>query len=84
MKKLAGAVEQYQMAVGSYPNSLEDLTKREGLGPYAKDTDLKDPFGHAFAYKKPGDAGRDFDIVFLGKDGKPGGDSTDKDYGSWE
>ena len=83
-KKLAGSVEQYQMAVGSYPNSLEDLTKREGLGPYAKDTDLKDPFGHQFMYKKPGDAGREFDVIFLGADGKPGGDSTDKDYGSWE
>ncbi len=67
VKKLAGSVEQYQMAVGSYPSSLEDLTKRDG-----------------FVYKKPGDAGRDFDIIFLGKDGKPGGDSMDKDYGSWE
>ena len=84
VKKLSGSVEQYQMSVGSYPNSLEDLTKRDGLGPYAKDTDLKDPFGHPFVYKKPGDAGRDFDVIFLGKDGKPGGDSQDKDYGSWE
>ena len=84
VKKLADSVEQYQMGVGSYPNSLEDLLKRDGLGPYAKDKDLKDPFGNAFVYKKPGDAGRDFDIIFLGKDGKPGGDSTNKDYGSWE
>ena len=84
VKKLAGSVEQYQMSVGSYPNSLEDLLKRDGLGPYAKDNDLKDPFGNAFVYKKPGDAGRDFDIIFLGKDGKPGGDSTNKDFGSWE
>jgi general secretion pathway protein G len=84
VKKLAGSVEQYQMSVGSYPGSLEDLTKRDGLGPYAKDTDLKDPFGNPFVYKKPGDAGRDFDIIFLGKDGKAGGDSTNKDYGSWE
>jgi general secretion pathway protein G len=84
VKKLAGSVEQYQMSVGSYPSSLEDLTKRDGLGPYAKDTDLKDPFGNPFVYKKPGDAGRDFDIIFLGKDGKAGGDSTNKDYGSWE
>lgn len=84
VKKLAGSVEQYQMSVGSYPSSLEDLTKRDGLGPYAKDTDLKDPFGNPFVYKKPGDAGRDFDIIFLGDDGKSGGDGTNKDYGSWE
>ena len=49
VKKLSGSVEQYQMSVGSYPNSLEDLTKRDGLGPYAKDTDLKDPFGHKWS-----------------------------------
>ncbi|WP_440225625.1 type II secretion system protein GspG [Dokdonella sp. MW10] len=84
VKKLANAVEQYQMSVGSYPGSLQDLLKRDGLGPYAKEADLKDPFGNPFVYKKPGDAGRDFDIVFLGKDGKPGGDGTNKDYGSWE
>lgn len=84
VKKLAGSVEQYQMSVGSYPSALEDLLKRDGLGPYAKENDLKDPFGNAFVYKKPGDAGRDFDIIFLGKDGKAGGDSTNKDFGSWE
>lgn len=84
VKKLAGQVEQYQMTVGQYPGSLPDLLKRDGLGPYAKEADLKDPFGNAYAYKRPGDAGRDFDIVFLGKDGKPGGDGTNKDYGSWE
>ena len=84
VKKLTGQVEQYQMSVGSYPNSLQDLLKRDGLGPYAKEPDLKDPFGNLYTYKRPGDAGRDFDIIFLGKDGKPGGDGTNKDYGSWE
>ncbi len=84
VKKLAGQVEQYQMSVGSYPSSLQDLLKRNGLGPYAKEADLKDPFGGQYVYKKPGDAGRDFDIIFLGKDGKAGGDGTNKDYGSWE
>ncbi len=84
VKKLAGQVEQYQMSVGNYPASLQDLLKRDGLGPYAKEADLKDPFGNPYTYKRPGDAGRDFDIVFLGKDGKPGGDGTNKDYGSWE
>lgn len=84
VKKLEGAVNQYQMSVGSYPGALQDLLKREGMGPYAKESDLKDPYGNPYVYKKPGDAGRDFDIIFLGKDGKPGGDGTNKDYGSWE
>lgn len=83
-KKLEAAVQQYEMGTGKYPDSLQDLLKKEGMCPCAKDADLKDPFGNAFVYKKPGDAGRDFDIVFLGKDGKSGGEGLDKDFGSWE
>ncbi|WP_300622323.1 type II secretion system protein GspG, partial [Dokdonella sp.] len=52
-------------------------------GPYAKQSDLKDPFGHAFQYKSPGEHG-DFDIVFLGKDGQSGGDGVNADYGNWQ
>ncbi|MBN8481017.1 MAG: type II secretion system protein GspG [Xanthomonadales bacterium] len=84
VEKLENAVNQYQMGTGKYPDSLQDLLKKEGMCPCAKEADLKDPFGHAYVYKKPGDAGRDFDLVFLGKDGKAGGEGQDKDYGSWE
>lgn len=81
--KLKNAVEVYQMSVGSYPNTLDELVKRDG-GKSVKEGDLKDPFGNPFVYRKPGEGGRDFDIVFLGKDNKPGGDGVDKDFGSWE
>jgi general secretion pathway protein G len=83
VKKLANAIEVYQMSVGSYPNTLDELVKRDG-GKSVKQSDLKDPFGNPFVYKKPGEGGRDFDIVFLGKDNKPGGEGVDKDFGSWE
>lgn len=81
-------VNAYILDNGASPTQLNDLLMRPGSagnwnGPYAKDSDLKDPFGHAYQYKAPGEHG-DFDIIFLGKDGAPGGDSLNKDIGSWE
>ena len=81
-------VQSYALDNGGAPQSLNDLVTRPGNaanwnGPYAKPADLVDPFGHQFQYKAPGDHG-DFDIIFLGKDGKVGGENLDKDYGNWE
>jgi len=81
-------VQAYMLDNGAAPQSLNDLVARPGNvtnwnGPYAKDSDLKDPFGHPFQYKAPGEHG-DFDIVFLGKDGAPGGDGLNKDVGNWQ
>jgi general secretion pathway protein G len=81
-------VEAYMLDNGSAPQSLNDLVTRPGNaanwnGPYAKPSDLKDPFQHPFFYKMPGDHG-DFDIIFYGKDGQQGGDGLNKDYGNWE
>ena len=81
-------VQAYVLDNGAAPQTLNDLINRPGNatnwnGPYAKEADLKDPFGHAFQYKAPGDHG-DFDIIFLGKDGAPGGDALNKDKGNWE
>jgi len=53
-------------------------------GPYATEAQLKDPFNHQFQYKMPGSDGRDYDLVFLGKDGQPGGDGLNKDVGNWQ
>ena len=81
-------VQAYVLDNGTAPQTLNDLITRPGNatnwnGPYAKEADLKDPFGHPFQYKAPGDHG-DFDIIFLGKDGAPGGDALNKDKGNWE
>jgi len=88
VQALSGKIEAYALDNGSPPARLEDLTSKPGnasnwMGPYAKESDLKDPFGHPFQYKAPGDHG-DFDIIFLGKDGAPGGDALNKDKGNWE
>ena len=88
IQKVAMAVESYALDNGSPPAKLEDLvTKPSGATNwkpgYAKESDLKDPFGHPFFYKVPGEHG-DFDIVFYGKDGKSGGEDYNADYGNWQ
>ncbi len=83
-QKLGEQVAQYAMSAGHAPSALQDLLKRDGLGPFAREADLKDPYGHAFAYRAPGEDGRDFEVVFLGKDGKPGGDGMNLDHGHWQ
>ena len=83
IQTLAGKVENYQLDTGALPSRLEDLVVRPGgasgwLGPYAKEAELKDPWGNAIDYRAPGQ-GQPFDLVSLGKDGQPGGDSYNAD-----
>ena len=82
---LVGKIEQYQLDNGSVPTSLDDLVRqpsgsRTWLGPYAKESDTKDPWGRAFQFAAGGDTG--YEIKSLGKDGKPGGDSFNRDISS--
>lgn len=84
VQTLAGKVENFRMDTGRLPNTLDELVRAPGdasgwLGPYAKEAELTDPFGHPYEYRVPGESG-DFDLIFLGKDGKPGGTSTDADF----
>ena len=83
VQTMAGKVESFQMDTGRLPNSLEELVTQPGdvngwLGPYAKAAELKDPWGHPIEYRAPGESGP-FDLMILGKDGKPGGTSVDAD-----
>jgi general secretion pathway protein G len=85
IQTLVGKIEQYQLDNGSVPTSLDDLFRqpsgsRTWLGPYAKESDTKDPWGRAFQFAAGGDAG--YEIKSLGKDGKPGGDSFNRDISS--
>lgn len=84
VQTLAGKIENFRMDTGRLPNSLDELVRAPGdasgwLGPYAKEAELTDPFGHPYQYRVPGESS-DFDLIFLGKDGKPGGTSTDADF----
>ena len=89
LQSLSMKIENYALDNGSPPSDLEALVKDPGgttmwNGPYAKESDIKDPFGHEFGYKVPGDHGSTFDLIFYGKDGKPGGDGLNKDVGNWQ
>jgi general secretion pathway protein G len=84
LEKVAADIDEYQNNVGSMPPNLDALVKAPGnssgwLGPYAKEQELKDPWGHALEYHVPGESGAPYDLISLGKDGKPGGEGVDAD-----
>ncbi|MGH8155276.1 MAG: type II secretion system major pseudopilin GspG [Rhodanobacteraceae bacterium] len=86
--KLDQDVQAYALDNGSPPKSLQDLLVKplnapSWNGPYAKPADLTDPFGHPYGYLYPGKHGQ-YDIIFYGADGKPGGEGIDRDYGNWQ
>ena len=82
LQTLSGKVENYQLDTGRFPTQLSDLVTNPGapgwLGPYAKESDLQDPWKNPIDYRIPGQTQR-FDLVSLGADGKVGGDSVNAD-----
>jgi len=89
LSSLGMKIDSYTMDNGSPPASLNALTSRPDdapnwHGPYARPSELRDPFGHAFGYKAPGDHGNDYDLIFFGRDGRPGGTGYDADFGNWQ
>jgi general secretion pathway protein G len=88
LASLSMKVDSYALDVGSPPKNLDDLlnkpaAQRNWNGPYARPSDLQDPFGHPFGYLNPGQHGP-YDLLFYGKDGQPGGEGLDADRGNWE
>nr|WP_312509301.1 type II secretion system major pseudopilin GspG [Pseudomonas luteola] len=88
LASLSMKIENYALEVGAPPKNLQQLTTkpanaRNWNGPYAKPSDLQDPFGHEFGYRSPGQHGS-FDLIFYGQDGQPGGEGYNADVGNWE
>ena len=82
---LGAGLDQYRLDVGSYPDGnvgLEALQRNPNApnwnGPYLKKAVPADPWGRPFVYRVPGEKG-EFDLVSLGRDGKPGGAGEDAD-----
>ncbi len=80
------ALDLYEMDLGSYPASLDDLRIRSGAnaeswrGPYLKKKPL-DPWGKAYIYKAPGEHNTDsYDLSSMGNDGQP---ATADDVVNW-
>jgi general secretion pathway protein G len=83
VQTIADKVSQFEMDTGALPASLDQLVTQPGgavgwLGPYAKESELRDPWNTPLEYRAPGD-GKPYDIVSYGADRKPGGDSVDAD-----
>ena len=83
LESLSAKVEQYRMDTGQVPSNLEALVTNPGasgwLGPYVRKVeDLRDPWGQPVQIRTPG-ANTEFELVSLGSDRKPGGESTAAD-----
>lgn len=83
---LALALDLYEMDMGTFPESIENLYIRPATadnwrGPYVKKKPV-DPWGSAYEYKFPGDHNPDsFDLYSVGKDKQSG---TEDDIKNWE
>ena len=85
---LAAAIDSYSLDNSSPPPNLAALVSKPDnapnwQGPYIKKSQLKDPWGHAFGYRYPGQHGS-YDLVFYGRNGRPGGTGYDADVGNWQ
>jgi len=85
---LEKALDQFRLDNRRYPTPEEGLSALvqkpanapNWSGPYLKKGVPQDPWGHAYLYRTPG-ARAEFEVISLGKDGKPGGNGEDADIG---
>ncbi len=87
---LQKALDQYRIDAGHYPSSEQGLPalrekpvdEARWAGPYLSKAVPKDPWGHDYQYRSPGEHG-EYDLLSFGHDGRPGGDGEDADLTSW-
>lgn len=85
------ALSAYRIDTGHYPSTeqgLKALADRPGdesrwSGPYLSKAVPLDPWSHAYVYRLPGEAGHEFDLLSLGRDGTVGGSDLDADISVW-
>ena len=88
---LGMALDDFRLDTGRYPTTDEGLNAlRENPGeledwdgPYLPKPVPKDPWGHPYQYRSPGEHGR-YDLFSYGGDGVEGGEKENKDIVSWE
>ena len=85
------ALDNYRLDNGSYPTTEQGLAAlREKpsrapvptnwRGPYLRKDVPLDPWGKPYIYRSPGERNvSGYDLMSLGRDGKPGGEGEDKD-----
>lgn len=85
------ALDNYRLDNGAYPTTEQGLAAlREKptrapiptnwRGPYLRKDVPLDPWGKPYIYRSPGERNvSGYDLLSLGRDGKPGGEGEDKD-----
>lgn len=87
---LQKALDQYRLDAGHYPSTEQGLgalvtrpsDEPRWAGPYLAKALPRDPWGHDYQYRAPGEHG-EYDLLSLGRDGRPGGEGEDADLTSW-
>lgn len=90
MTALGAALDNYRLDNGLYPSTalgLKALRENPGAaaapswrGPYLRKEVPADPWGRPYVYSSPGVRNPNgFDLMTLGRDGKPGGAGEDAD-----
>jgi general secretion pathway protein G len=86
------ALGAYRLDLGHYPSTEQGLGaliaqpsgEAKWAGPYLSRGLPSDPWGRPYEYRRPGEAGHDFDLMSLGKDGRRGGQGLDSDISLWD
>jgi general secretion pathway protein G len=86
------ALATYRLDTGHFPSGdqgLKALVERptsepKWSGPYLAKALPPDPWGRAYLYRAPGEQGRDYDLLSLGKDGQRGGSGENADISVWD
>jgi general secretion pathway protein G len=80
------AIEAYRLDMGAFPTTEQGLAvlskapvgSTRWKGPYLKKEAPPDPWGNPYVYKAPGQ-NQPYEIISLGRDGRPGGKDEDED-----
>jgi general secretion pathway protein G len=91
IESFAASLDLFCLDVGRYPTTSEGLAALAHApggvdawsGPYVRVGAIpKDPWGHPYLYRSPGEHGP-YDIISYGADGQQGGTGTAADIESW-
>ena len=86
------ALGTYKLDTGTFPTTEQGLLAlrvkpadaNQWNGPYMPQDIPKDPWGHDYAYRYPGEHGDEPDIISYGQDRQAGGEGLSADIVSWK
>jgi general secretion pathway protein G len=87
MDAFSKAIQSYRIDTGRLPSTSSGLRalvqqpsdEPRWRGPYLQSAIPLDPWGMPYQYRMPGPDGRDYELLSLGKDRRPGGTGDDAD-----